>query len=414
MSKNKYLDLLTLKPGDILFTSEWTMVSIFIQISQCFIHPFRNGFSYSHAAIFLSPQFIYESTREKAVAITPINISDQSGVTNDQSDSKYIAYPRILNGRMVLLWDVSRFKRIAIKRHSNIDKLDHDNLYSFQEELLINGLKDYLSPYPRNYYFLNLLPDVIKKRKPFQKLMKALVKNHNEKRSGKFCSELVAQCYKRASASLFKENVDPATVSPKILAGNNKLIGVKGAFPDDYGETLEATKSNLKSELGDRTYNRINNRIRTRFDRISSLGLESVESFQKPWRALLDGIVEDARLRSQFVKILQGFGQEQVKTLDDPEAECRKIVLNAAEAIISQVLTNRYNWWELQKVNSCFGENCPLPKANQGEGIEPPCSISAMCTDQNVNNIPECVHPQMMPNKIRELVDKLKNELCLV
>ncbi|MGD0339604.1 MAG: hypothetical protein ABSB78_12545 [Bacteroidota bacterium] len=178
-----------LKPGDVLLSRSRHQISDLIAIST--LGPF------SHAAIIISPYFLFESVRT-GIGSSPLFVSRSEWVKDRCSilsrlDKKFIA---------------------LILRHPILDAIKDGKSLS-------SRLRDLIQPFRGlEYPSLIALATALSKNKKTQKIAKSLLQiadssiKHKKVNPGPFCSQLVAIIYQSLGISLFDHDLNPDEVNP--------------------------------------------------------------------------------------------------------------------------------------------------------------------------------------------------------
>ena len=170
-----YVDLLKLKPGDLLLTEGQAIGAKMLRVAQAAIH-LKADSPYSHASLYLGGGYVYEATTEDGIAI-------DFKVPSDTRVSR-------CSGELVIPVDIQK------AGYNRLDVFRHPTLFSSAavwDNALEAVVENYGGEYARAIHFAKLLHSKIAEPKHVQTFIKKLAKPKKaELVTGQlFCSELV-------------------------------------------------------------------------------------------------------------------------------------------------------------------------------------------------------------------------------
>ena len=195
--KDGYLRVDLLQPADVILTRPGKLVS---KASA----KLTSG-AFSHAAVAIASTLHFESD-DKGVGYTRVGLSK---VEQHPDGSRWF-------------WNVSHYRRVGVFRHPDFNKLT-----ASAKSTLASHLQEILHPFAGTEYpTLDALANATAKLAKYPKVKEGILKLLERMRSkgqkkvlpGPFCSELVALAFKELGHPIFPEGIEPAQVSPNLLA----------------------------------------------------------------------------------------------------------------------------------------------------------------------------------------------------
>lgn len=196
-----FIQIDRLEPGDVILTAEHGLLSTFVRRGT--------GGRYSHAAIYVDANLIFESTGD-GVGFRPI----ESQVDSTES------------GREITLWDVSHYAAIEVFRLADEYRLGGVEQAAVSSVLRATLSNEYGKYYPYMYRVLNASPlpraflPLIRKIEFAAKILFNI--GSPRPSPGPFCSQLVAICFEALNWKLMKQTVSADRIAPNDLANKKK------------------------------------------------------------------------------------------------------------------------------------------------------------------------------------------------